>query len=463
MIGLILFITAILIIWYVSLDERNLLLKGARRHTWSIGQTVAAFIVNPLLTKDYPAIHDYIIHLQSSFPLIESIFVIRNDGMLVAHTGTKPLPMTLTSFEADDSNNHYFISIDIKLDESSPISLGKLIIQSSLQEIHLAIRKKVIEIALILSIVFIALLVVMVLIVRKWIVNPLHTLTEFTQKISSGEMDYQIDHFRKDEFGILMDHFNLMAEKLAKSYAVLEQKVDERTRELREAQNELVKSEKLATLGQLTSIVSHELRNPMGTIQTSLYSIRQRLKGKKLGVERALDRAERNVARCDDIIDELLDFTRIRELNLESTNIDNWIIDFLNEQTIPKEISLTIKLKSELTIPIDRERFRRCLINIFNNATESIITKETLSEHEQLLVESYLENDRLVIKFIDTGTGISEIELTNIFDPLFSTKPFGIGLGLPITKQILEQHKGGIIIESELGKGTITMLWLPTT
>lgn len=467
MIGLILLITAISIIWYVSNEERNLLLKGAKQHTWSIGQTAAAFIVDPLLTKDYPAIHDYITHLQASFPLIKSIYVIRNDGKLVAYSGINPPSTIIPSSETEDSNsftpnsNQYYITIDIKLDESSPLSLGKLTIQSSLREIHLAIQKQVIEITLILSIVFITLLGLMALIVRKWIVEPLDTLANFTQKISSGEMDHQIDHFRKDEFGSLMDDFNQMAEKLAESYAVLEQKVDERTKKLKEAQTELVKSEKLATLGQLTSVVSHELRNPMGTIQTSLYSIRQRLKGKELGVERALDRAERNVARCDDIIDELLDFTRIRKLNLESTNIDQWILDFLNEQVMPNEILLSKKLTSELTISIDRERLRRCMINVFSNATESITTKETLSKQEQLIVESYLENDKLIIKFTDTGTGITEEELKKIYDPLFSTKPFGVGLGLPITKQIIEQHKGGILIDSHLEKGTITILWLP--
>ncbi|MBN1907747.1 MAG: PAS domain S-box protein, partial [Deltaproteobacteria bacterium] len=139
----------------------------------------------------------------------------------------------------------------------------------------------------------------------------------------------------------------------------LEKMVEERTASLEKAQKELLVSEKMATLGKLTATVSHELRNPLGTIRTSVFAIGKRLKGEDEKVTVALDRAERNIKRCDLIIDELLNYSRIKALALDPTTLDDWIRDVLDETKPPKGITVKTNFNAGVSINLDRERFRQ--------------------------------------------------------------------------------------------------------
>jgi len=241
----------------------------------------------------------------------------------------------------------------------------------------------------------------------------------------------------------------------------LEQLVEERTVELKAAQEELIKKERLATLGKLTATVSHELRNPLGTINSSLYSINEQIRGKGLSVERALDRARRNITRCDGIIEELLDFTRVRDLELETTDIDQWLDEVLDSLPLPEGIILVRVLTSELTVRLDKERSRRCIINTIVNACQAIEQKGIIAADDRVTIQTSVDADTLKINVVDTGVGIDAEQLEQVFEPLYSTKSFGVGLGLTNTKQIMEQHGGGIEIKSKLGAGTTVTLWLP--
>jgi len=245
-------------------------------------------------------------------------------------------------------------------------------------------------------------------------------------------------------------------EELARYREHLEELVGERTRELQEAQEALLRQERLAVLGQLTATVSHELRNPLGTIRTSLYSITRRLHGKELGVGRALERIERSIRRCNGIITDLLDFSRSRTLDVKPTDVADWLAKLLQEYELPRGITLQTDLQGGPEIPLDRERFRRCMINVLNNACEAMGgTRGTLT------VASGRENGRLVVRVVDSGGGIPPDRIAKIFEPLYSTKSFGVGLGLSIVQQIMELHQGGVEIESRPGRGTTVVLWLP--
>jgi PAS domain S-box-containing protein len=255
---------------------------------------------------------------------------------------------------------------------------------------------------------------------------------------------------------------------LQEAHEELERRVKERTAELEAAQEELVRRERFAVLGNLIAIVSHELRNPLGTIRASLFAIDDRARGKGLEVERALDRAERNIVRCDKIIEELLDYARSHDLDWEPTVLDEWLAELLDEQTLPEGIELTLDLGAGVIVKLDRERFRRCLLNVIGNACQAMTEREldedadeAAKENKSLMIASRVVGDRLEIRVIDTGTGIHPEELAKIFQPLYSTKGFGVGLGLPIVKQLMEQHGGGVEVESKPGKGTKVTLWLP--
>ncbi len=245
----------------------------------------------------------------------------------------------------------------------------------------------------------------------------------------------------------------------------LEEKVEERTKELQAAQGELLKSERLATLGRLTGTVSHELRNPLGVIRTSFYLVRNSLKDLDPRIERAADRVERGITRCDRIIEELLDFTRGSELKLDTTLIDDWLAELLDELTVPEGVGIIRDLAAPgITVALDSDRLRRAVINLYENACQAMTGeggKGGAAEERQLTIRTGLKHDRVEIRFQDGGPGIPDDVLPMIFEPLFSTKGFGVGLGLSVVKQIIDQHGGGIEVATEDGQGTEMCLWLP--
>ena len=256
--------------------------------------------------------------------------------------------------------------------------------------------------------------------------------------------------------------------ELASLNAELEARVEARTEELQEAQAELVKNERLATLGQLTATVSHELRNPLGAMRASMYVVEKRIGPADERVVNAIDRVNRNITRCDQIIDELLDYTRIRELRLQPTAIDNWLGGVLDEQPVPEGVKIRRKFGAPgLRVPADTDRLHRAVINIYENACQALTAPwqgaEPPEKQKQVSVETRIREDRVEIIFADNGPGIPSELLEKVFEPLFSTKNFGVGLGLPTVYQIMRQHSGGITASPRRGGGARFALWLPLT
>ncbi|HLP47293.1 MAG TPA: tetratricopeptide repeat protein [Candidatus Kapabacteria bacterium] len=242
----------------------------------------------------------------------------------------------------------------------------------------------------------------------------------------------------------------------------LSEQVEERTRELKDAQVELVRKERLAVLGQLTATVAHEIRNPLGTVRASIFSLEKALENNNLDrVGQAVKLAERNIVRCDDIINDLLDFTRRREPRPEPTVIDSWLENVLNERPLPEKIICIKELTSGLEIPIDRERLLRALLNILDNAVDALQEKDAPGNRLTLSTNANAGAGRLEIRVTDTGPGIPAANLDKIFEPLFTTKRFGFGLGLAVVKNIMAEHGGGVDIGSTMGRGTTVTLWLP--
>ncbi len=240
----------------------------------------------------------------------------------------------------------------------------------------------------------------------------------------------------------------------------LEEMVEERTVKLEKAQKELVVSEKMATLGRLTATVSHELRNPLGTIRTSIYSLQKRLQDQNEKVLNTLNRAERNIIRCDLIIEDLLDYSRTQWLNLKPTVLDEWMGEIIGEIGPPYGIIVEQKLNSGATINMDRERFRRCIVNIMTNAYQAIQEKDS-SGNGCVSVRTYQDNNLITIDISDDGVGFDIETVEKIYEPLYSTKSFGIGLGIPITKQIIKQHGWHMEITGAPREGASVKIIMP--
>ena len=232
--------------------------------------------------------------------------------------------------------------------------------------------------------------------------------------------------------------------------------------ELRAAQAELLRKERLAAIGQVTATVGHELRNPLGSIRSALAVIGKLTRDENPMMKESLEIGDRGITRCDAVISDLLDFTRLRQLNLEPTAIGRWLRTVVEEHGLPEPVRLQLELEAGIEMPLDRERLRRVVVNVIDNACHAMDGKEPAGDRAPLLtVSTRVNGGRLEITVRDTGHGMAPEVAAKAFEPLYSTKAFGVGLGLPMVKQIMEQHGGGVDITSQEERGTEVVLWLP--
>lgn len=254
-------------------------------------------------------------------------------------------------------------------------------------------------------------------------------------------------------------------EELSRLNAELEQRVEERTAELHAAQEELLLRERLATLGQLTATVSHELRNPLGAMRSSIYVVEKMTENADERLLKAVDRISRNVTRCDRIIDELLDYTRIRDLETRKIDVDDWLAALADELLVPGNIHVERRFASRgIKVRADTDRLRRAIINVYENACQAVtspVAKGCAERAPRLTLGTRVCDGRLEIILADNGPGVPEDEIERIFEPLFSTKNFGVGLGLPVVRQIMEQHGGAVEVGRSPEGGARFTLWLP--
>ncbi len=234
---------------------------------------------------------------------------------------------------------------------------------------------------------------------------------------------------------------------------------------LREAMDKLARQERFAMMGQIAATVSHELRNPLGAIRTSLFTIGKTITDKENPlIRRAVERAERGVQRCDTIVAEMLDFVRHKELNRETAAFDLWAAETLDEHLLPPGVAVDRDLRAGVDVPFDRERMRRILVNLLDNAAQALTAPGWVppdGRERRITVRTEVAGPHLKITLLDNGPGIAADVLPRIFEPLFTTKNFGVGLGLSMVHQIVELHGGTIDAESRPGEGAAFTIWLP--
>ena len=237
----------------------------------------------------------------------------------------------------------------------------------------------------------------------------------------------------------------------------LEEMVEKRTKELRDAQEELVRKEKLAVLGQLAGGVGHELRNPLGAIKNAAYFLNMVLEDADPEVSETLEILEKEVATSERIISSLLDFARIKSPNLQQVYINDIVTEATSRIKVPENVELVSQLDKSLPmIPADPDLLNQVFGNIILNAIQA------MPEGGILTVKSEVSNPEWVsVSFADTGVGIPEENLCKLFEPLFTTKAKGIGLGLAVSHRLIEAHGGRIEVQSEIGKGTTFTVRLP--
>jgi PAS domain S-box-containing protein len=242
--------------------------------------------------------------------------------------------------------------------------------------------------------------------------------------------------------------------------AALEQRVIERTRQLRETQERLIQQEKLAVLGKLASGVGHELRNPLAIINNAVYFLKlvqpeadQKIKDYHAIIEKETRTAEK-------IITDLLDFARIKSVDREAVSASELAARVLERFPVLPPVTITLNIPADLPkVFVDSRQMEQVLGNLVINACQAMAEGGQLSVIGEQSSADGKEWVRIAVK--DTGTGILPENMKRLFEPLFTTKVKGIGLGLAVSKKLAEANGGRIEVQSEAGVGSTFTLWLP--
>lgn len=302
------------------------------------------------------------------------------------------------------------------------------------------------------------------------IIRPLKELLRATQRVAKGYLAHRVEVQSNDELGELATSFNMMTAELQKAThdyqaltRTLEEKVQERTRQLEETRNQLFQSEKLASLGKMAAGVAHEINNPLTSVLINSHLIAESL-GDKADVEEYLKLIIDETTRCSGIVKGLLDFSRQSSFEKRPVDVNRLIEEtmvLLKSNILESRVEVKEYLSDDLpTIMLDANKIKQVFTNVVLNALESMPEGGTLAISSRAWVTQ--EGRWAQVVFEDTGCGIPEDMMPKIFDPFFSTKPTrGTGLGLSVSYGIVEQHEGKIDVQSNVGKGTTVTLVFP--
>lgn len=305
---------------------------------------------------------------------------------------------------------------------------------------------------------------------QKYVCKPVNQLVHHIKCLARGDLDARIENVPTDEFGELGEAFNTMAGNLAQAQlelrdwaGTLELKVAERTEEIQEMQAQLVQSAKLASMGELVAGIAHEINNPLGGI-LMFSSLAAKTSGLPPQVKENLEVVLSETRRCAKIVRGLLEFSResIPEKRLDSINrIIKQTLRLVAHQSLFQDIE--VQCEYDETLPdlyLDPDQFQQVFFNMFINAAQAMVDGGVLT------ITTALDEHESVVKIrvADNGQGIQKEDLDKVFDPFFSTKSKqGFGLGLSISYGIVNNHGGKISVQSEVGKGTVFTILLPTS
>ena len=277
----------------------------------------------------------------------------------------------------------------------------------------------------------------------------------YTDPNAYGEREQHMLEYVSTQVAIAIDRKR--AEQKVKEYSErLEEMVEERTCELRKAQEKLLLQEKLAVLGQLAGGVGHELRNPLGVINTSIYYLKMVQPDASEKVRQHLAMIEHEVQNADKIISDLLDFARVISSDRQLVSVSELVKHTLERYPLPGMVKGTLDIPVDLPLVFaDPRQLEQVLGNLTVNACQA------MQEGGQLIISAIKIKEQIAITVKDTGTGITPENLLKIFEPLFTTKVKGIGLGLPVSKKLVEANGGRIEVNSQVGLGSTFTVYLP--
>ena len=351
--------------------------------------------------------------------------------------------------------------------------LGVIDVGISLKEIDADVTRVTRQSALasLLSVVAVALFAVFL--TQRTVVRPVRKLVVATQGLASGDFAQEVQVASSDEIGALGQSFNEMIDVLGKARAdrlhllhTLEQQVEDRTAALKRAQDQLVQTEKLSSLGRLAASVAHEINNPLAGILTYAKLMVRLLDREQVDEQtrttcvRNLKLVQRETERCTAIVRNLLEFARQRPLALKDVDaaaVLEEALSLVSHQAKLQGVTIERQVAPLPHLLADFGQLRQAFVNIVLNACEAMASGGTV----RIEGVRTAAGDAVEFVFADNGPGIPPDKLAKIFDPFFTTKEKGTGLGLSVVYGIVERHGGTISVTSQLGEGTTFVMRLP--
>ncbi len=316
--------------------------------------------------------------------------------------------------------------------------------------------------------------VIAVVALLAFVGNPVKQLVLMTRRVARGDLTHIVSIDTDDEMGHLARSFNRMTQSLQRAndeihewIRTLEQKVEERTKELKDAQSQLMRTEKLAAVGKIAATVAHEINNPLTGVFTYIKLMERKIEeGKREtpDVEKFreyLATMSREVQRTSAIVLNLLDFTRPKELSRMMVDLCFLVeesLGIVRNKVALSNVTVETRMEQMPEIMADPGQMKQVFINIIVNACEAMEAGGHLTITSRYDDETGTET----VAFADTGPGISPEEMARVFEPFYTTKEKGTGLGLAVVHGIVTRHNGTIDVRSEPGKGTEITIVLPT-
>ena len=314
------------------------------------------------------------------------------------------------------------------------------------------------------------------LFVWRLVGQPLKHLKDGTSQLADGNLGYQLEVDSTDEAGQLASSFNRMSlqlraanEEIVAWAKTLEDRVDQKTRELKRAHEHVLHVEKMATIGKMAAVVAHEINNPLSGILTYAKLLKKWIQrgeaetSRKNDAEQCLDLIADESRRCGDLVKNLLTFSHTSPMNVQTSDL-NTVVDrsvrLVAHQLELNGVELHLDLSSDLpAIQCDPGQIEQVLLALIMNAIDAMPRGGNLWVSTRMGEES----DELAIEVRDDGSGIPPEVLPNIFEPFLTTKETGksVGLGLAVSQNIIEGHRGRVEVHSEVGKGTTFTVTLP--
>lgn len=355
--------------------------------------------------------------------------------------------------------------------------LGSIVIVSPLEDIDSALEKSSADFFLLASLTTVLLLLFLIFFTRRKIKKPLNSIIKASEAVANGDKTARLEitpgllddmKMVSIAFNNMLDNLNAANLELENWSKQLEYKVQKKSKEILEIQNELIHAERVVSLGKLSSSVAHEINNPLSGVLTYTKLVYKQID--KLALDPAsretmlkyLKIIEMETKRCGDIVKGLLDFSRKDNENFEPKNLNKILKEtygLMSHQMKISNINFYIDLSAENDlINCSENQIKQACIAILVNASEAMY------ENPEIIIKTTNpDEDSVKLQIIDNGVGIAPGDIPHIFEPFFSAKhkESGIGLGLAIVHGIVKNHNGRIEVESELGKGTVISVILP--